>query len=64
MLNTPAGNPASWTMSANRADDSGATSDGLRTIVHPTPSAGATFKVTWFIGQFHGVIRAQTPTGS
>ena len=64
MLNTPAGKPASSTISAKSAELSGATSLGLRTIVQPTPSAGTTLSVTWFIGQFHGVINAATPTGS
>jgi hypothetical protein len=44
--------------------DSGAISDGFSTIVQPASSAGITFSVTWFIGQFHGVISAQTPTAS
>ena len=33
-------------------------------MVQPAISAAITFSVTWFIGQFHGVIRAQTPTPS
>jgi hypothetical protein len=45
-------------------DDKGANSDGLSIIVHPAASAGITLRQTWFIGQFHGVIRAQTPFGS
>jgi len=64
MLNTPAGKPASCIISAKSAEESGATSDGLSTIVQPAPTAGPTFRVTWFIGQFHGVIMATTPTGS
>ena len=32
--------------------------------MQPDSSAGTTLAATWFIGQFHGVIRAQTPTGS
>ncbi len=43
---------------------SGATSDGLSTIVQPAASAGATLQAIWLIGQFHGVISAQTPIGS
>ena len=50
--------------SANTMADNGAISDGFSTIVHPAASAGITLRVTWFIGQFHGVIRPQTPTGS
>ncbi len=33
-------------------------------MVQPAANAGTTFAATWFIGQFHGVIKAQTPTGS
>ena len=43
---------------------SGAISLGFSTIVQPAASAGATLHMIWFIGQFHGVIRPQTPTGS
>ena len=43
---------------------SGDTSDGFSTIVQPAASAGATLHATWFIGQFHGVIKAHTPIGS
>ena len=39
---------------ANRAE-SGAISLGLRTMVHPVASAGATLVTIWFIGQFQGV---------
>ena len=50
--------------SANNMEDIGAISDGFNTTVHAAPKAGTTFKVTWFIGQFHGVIKPQTPMGS
>ena len=63
-LNTPAGTPASSRISVNTMALSGDTSDGFSTIVQPAASAGATLHATWFIGQFHGVIRAHTPTGS
>ena len=43
---------------------SGATSDGLSTIVQPAASAGATLQAIWLSGQFHGVIKPHTPTGS
>ena len=33
-------------------------------MVQPAASAGTTLAATWFIGQFHGVISAHTPTGS
>ncbi len=39
-------------------------SEGLRTMVQPAASAGTTLAATWFMGQFHGVISAHTPTGS
>ena len=63
-LNTPLGSPAESTISANRIEDSGDSSDGLRIMVHPATSAAATLRVTWFIGQFHGVIRPTTPMAS
>ncbi len=44
--------------------DIGAISDGLRITVQPTAIAGMTLSAIWFIGQFHGVIRPQTPIGS
>ncbi len=37
---------------------------GLTTIVFPQASAGAIFHDAMTIGKFHGVISAQTPTGS
>ena len=43
---------------------SGATSVGFSTTVQPAARAGATLHAIWLIGQFHGVIRPQTPTGS
>ena len=64
ILNTPAGKPASSIISAKTMDDIGAISDGFSTTVQPAASAGTTFSVTWFIGQFHGVIRPHTPIGS
>ena len=63
-LNTPAGILVSSISSANIIDDNGANSDGFKTIVQPDAIAGITFKQTWFIGQFHGVINAHTPFGS
>ena len=63
-LNTPAGILDSSISSANIIDDNGANSDGFKTIVQPDAIAGITFKQTWFIGQFQGVINAQTPFGS
>ena len=63
-LNTPGGNPASSIISANSIADKGAISEGLCIIVQPVAKAGTTFNAIWFIGQFHGVIRPQTPIGS
>ena len=63
-LNTPAGTPAAWQISANRTPDKGAISDGFRTIVQPAINAGATLQTIWFSGQFHGVISAHTPMPS
>ena len=63
-LKTPAGTPASARISATMTALSGAISDGLRTIVQPAASAGATLAPIWFSGQFHGVMRAHTPIGS
>src|SRR6516165_9740544 len=63
-LNTPAGTPASSMTSAQIMALNGENSEGLRTMVQPAASAGTTFAATWLIGQFQGVINAQTPTGS
>ena len=49
---------------AQRMALNGEYSEGLSTMVQPAASAGITLAATWFIGQFHGVIRAHTPTGS
>ncbi len=63
-LNTPAGTPASSRISAKIIASNGAISLGFNTIVQPAASAGATFTEIWFIGQFQGVIRPQTPIAS
>ncbi len=42
----------------------GASSDGFSTIVQPAASAGSTLQAIWLVGQFHGVMRPQTPIGS
>src|SRR5262245_65758489 len=59
-LNTPLGTPASCRISANRMALNGAISLGLSTAVQPAAIAGASLDVTWFNGQFQGVIRPQT----
>ena len=33
-------------------------------MVQPVASAGATLVAIWFSGQFHGVMKPQTPIGS
>ena len=58
------GTPASCMTSAHRMALKGEYSEGLSTMVQPAASAGITLAATWFMGQFHGVMRAQTPTGS
>ena len=63
-LNTPLGTPAACITSANRMALNGATSLGFSTIVQPTAMAGATLQAIWLIGQFHGVMKPQTPMGS
>src|SRR5262245_176860 len=55
-LKTPAGTPAASRISVKITALRGATSEGLRTIVQPAASAGATLQAIWFNGQFHGVI--------
>jgi len=64
MLNTPAGTPAASMISARICAEKGASCGGLRIMVQPVASAGKTLTQVWFIGQFHGVMRAQTPMGS
>src|SRR6202047_2737663 len=63
-LNTPFGTPASCRISAKINADVGVNSDGLRIMVQPAASAGATLQAIWFSGQFHGVIMPITPTHS
>ena len=33
-------------------------------MVQPVARAGPTLQAIWFTGQFHGVMKAQTPIGS
>ncbi len=49
-LNTPAGRPTSWMISASTKAFSGATSEGFSTTVQPAASAGATLAATWWRG--------------
>ena len=64
ILKTPAGTPASSRISVHKAALRGATSEGFNTMVQPAAKAGATLQAIWLIGQFQGVIRPHTPTGS
>ena len=50
--------------SAHRIAENGAISEGFNTIVQPVAMAGTTLQAIWLIGQFHGVMKAQTPIGS
>ena len=45
-------------------DDKGAISEGFNIAVQPAAIHGASLDTTWFTGQFHGVMRPQTPIGS
>ncbi len=63
-LNTTSGNACGVEISATIATENGASSLGLRTMVQPVARAGATLHMTWFSGQFHGVMKPQTPIGS
>ena len=63
-LKTPGGKPASCTSSAKINALSGLCSEGFSTMVQPAIAAAPNFSVIWFIGQFHGVISAATPTAS
>jgi len=64
MLKTPFGVPAASITSAKITPLIGAISEGFSTTVQPAAMAGATLQTIWLSGQFHGVIRAQTPIGS
>ncbi len=44
--------------------ESGASSEGFTTTVHPAASAGPSLYATSSSGKFHGVMAATTPTGS
>src|SRR5918996_4807572 len=58
------GTPASTRISPSASVDSGVAEAGLTTMVFPQASAGASFHVAITAGKFHGVISAETPTGS
>ena len=63
-FSTPAGRPASLASSASQSVDSGVSSDGFITTVHPAASAGASFQPHSSSGKFHAAMAPTTPTGS
>jgi hypothetical protein len=48
----------------NSSSEALVNSDGLMTAVHPAASAGASFQPVSIRGEFHGTMKAHTPTGS
>src|SRR4051794_18322039 len=60
-LKTPGGSSAASAASARRAQDKGAHSGGLTTIVLPLARAGPAFQVVSIKGEFQGVMIAHTP---
>jgi hypothetical protein len=64
MLTTPSGTPASARSSPNRSAVSGVCSAGLSITVFPQARADAIFHTAMVSGPFHGMIPAQTPSGS
>src|SRR5690606_7823279 len=64
-LNTPAGmSVCSATRRPSSAATHGVSGAGLSTTVQPAASAGPTLARLIWVGTFHGVIAATTPTGS
>ena len=63
-LRTPSGSPDSSAMRSSSIALSGVSSAGLRTIVLPAASAGATFQEAITSGKFQGTISPTTPSGS
>ncbi len=64
ILMTPSGIPTSLASCARAKLDKGVSWGGLTTIVQPAANAGAILRVIMAFGKFHGVMAAQTPTGS
>jgi hypothetical protein len=62
-FSTPAGRPASSMVWAKSCAVNGVSLAGLRTMVHPAATAGATLRVAMASGKFHGVISRHGPTG-
>ena len=63
-LKTPGGMPARSASSASARAEKGVCVAGLAIIVQPAASAAPALRVIIAAGKFHGVIAAQTPTGS
>ena len=63
-LSTPSGRPASSAIFSSSIAVRGVSSAGLRTIVFPAASAGATFHDAIGSGKFQGTIIPTTPIGS
>ena len=64
-LNTPGGMSVSSATSRPSSQAShGVSGAGLRTTVQPAASAGPTLARLIWVGTFHGVMAATTPTGS
>ena len=64
ILATPSGRPASIRISPRTSAVTGVCSAGLRIMVQPAASAGASFCAAWGSGEFQGMIWPQTPIGS
>ena len=64
MLMTPAGMPDCSASFASSIADADVISDGLRTMVLPAASAGASDMIAMNVGEFHGVMTPTTPRGS
>ena len=62
-LRTPAGIPASIINLVKYCEVSGVKRAGLRIMVQPAATAGATLRVAMASGKFHGVIKRHGPTG-
>jgi hypothetical protein len=63
-LNTPGGNPASYTSLANSNVEAEVCSEGFTTTVLPAANAAAKLKLRMSNGEFQGVMMPTTPTGS
>src|SRR5258708_38754508 len=61
---TPFGKPARSARTANARAENGVSSEGLAMIGQPAAKAGPALRVIIAFRKFHGVIAAETPTGS